>query len=459
MKKTKEEIAEELLKRRKARKDFLSFCNYLYPSYIDGYHLKQLREFILPVINGDQRLCISLPPRHSKSLHCSILFPLFYILNSKDDEKDVIITSYSQEIASTQLNEIRKIVESDNFKSLYPHVNILIDNFKNIIFNINGIGKSIYAVGVDGGLTGRGCSLLIADDLIKNRTDANSETIRRTTLDWWKSTALTRLTPNGNVMVIGTRWHPGDIIGDILENNKNYKSLIMKAINENNEPLWKERFDLEKLNEIKKEIGLYEWECLYQCAPYSRGSGIFNIEKINWITKEQLPKNQRWIRCWDLASTIKQRASDDPDYTVGILGCVTKDKLPKVYVQDITIIREEAPKRNDIIQKIALSDGPNIIQFMEAFGSYKDAFNEMQRILMGLRTVRQSRLPGDKVSKLQPLEPILENNNLFIVENKHKDLIMRQLGEFPSGRHDDIPDAIAILCGEMLKPKSTIMII
>ena len=68
-------------------------------------------------------------------------------------------------------------------------------------------------VGFGGPLTGRGADLLLIDDPIKNRADANSQVQRDHLYDWWTSTARTRLEPGGSIIVIMTRWHDDDIFG------------------------------------------------------------------------------------------------------------------------------------------------------------------------------------------------------------------------------------------------------
>ena len=60
-------------------------------------------------------------------------------------------------------------------------------------------------VGVGGPFTGYGFDLLIIDDPVKNREEANSPTQRQHLWDWWRSTARTRLEPGGSIIVVTTR--------------------------------------------------------------------------------------------------------------------------------------------------------------------------------------------------------------------------------------------------------------
>ena len=51
------------------------------------------------------------------------------------------------------------------------------------------------AAGVGGGITGKGANILVIDDPVKNREDAESEFNRESVWNWYTSTAYTRLAP------------------------------------------------------------------------------------------------------------------------------------------------------------------------------------------------------------------------------------------------------------------------
>ncbi len=56
--------------------------------------------------------------------------------------------------------------------------------------------------GVGGPITGKGADILIIDDPVKNAEEANSQTYRDKTWEWYQSTAYTRLEPNGSIIII-----------------------------------------------------------------------------------------------------------------------------------------------------------------------------------------------------------------------------------------------------------------
>jgi hypothetical protein len=69
--------------------------------------------------------------------------------------------------------------------------------------------------GVGGGITGKGAHLLIIDDPVKNADDARSEVKQQSAIEWWKSTARTRLQKGAGVILVMTRWHEEDLAVDM----------------------------------------------------------------------------------------------------------------------------------------------------------------------------------------------------------------------------------------------------
>jgi predicted phage terminase large subunit-like protein len=184
-----------------------------------------------------------------------------------------------------------------------------------------------------------------------------------------------------------------------------------------------------------------------QCDPVSRGGNLFKVDQIKKV--DTMPGGLQWVRVWDMASSIKERMSDDPDYTVGILMAVERTSVQsmpvrKVYVRDMVRIREEAPKRNKLILETAKKDGETVRIIIERNGAYKDAYAELRDMMHGARSIHGVVSTMDKVAKASPLEAIVENGNFYILQANWNDPFLEEFSQFPSGRHDDIVDAVSI---------------
>lgn len=106
-------------------------------------------------------------------------------------------------------------------------------------------------MGRGGPITGRGAHLLVLDDLLKDREEAQSETVRRYLHEWYAYVAYTRLQPGAAIVLIATRWHEDDLAGRLLNEhaNENWVVVSLPAIAEVDEsfrhagePLWPEKF-------------------------------------------------------------------------------------------------------------------------------------------------------------------------------------------------------------------------
>jgi len=452
-------ILQELENRLKVQNSLMDFYKAVYPKFIPGKHIDKIVDALEKVEQGKiKRLIISLPPRHSKSNTASIIFPCWYL--GRNPSKRIVLTSYSQGISDEQCKKAKELFLHEDYSKYFD---VKIGN-KNTDNNWEtSKGGSYYSVGIQGSLTGRGFDLGICDDHCKDRLDASSETYRRRTIDWYKSTFYTRQSKDAAIIIIATRWGQDDLTGYLLQQEaqggEKWEKVVLPAINEDGEALWPEVFNKDKLEVIKKTIGDFEWNALYQQEPVSRSGNLFKVNNMKIYNNDvEFPK-VRYIRVWDIASSKKQRDSDNPDYTCSVLCAVTKvNGMNNLWLKDYIGFREEAPKRNQIIKNIAVRDGPSVNVFMEAFGGYKDAYSEMKEVLRGISNVYPSRMAGDKVVKAAPMEVVFDSGNVHAIKNSYWDLLYKQLIEFPNGSHDDFPDSLAAAYYELTKSKSGILI-
>jgi hypothetical protein len=133
---------------------------------------------------------------------------------------------------------------------------------------------------------------LIVDDPFKGSEDAESQTQRDRVWDWWQSVALTRLEPNGSLVVINTRWNPDDLSGRLLESEGDEWTVIdLPALSmaeddplgrSPGDALWPERYNAEDLARIRKGVGERVWWSLYQQQPRPLEGGTWQW---SWIVK------------------------------------------------------------------------------------------------------------------------------------------------------------------------------
>ena len=393
---------------------------------------------------------INVPPRNGKSDQVSrFLAPRF--LGEFPDE-EVLIVSYNQEKTKEFNRFSRSLIESAPYKNAYPEITLDQRNrsVKEFGVQLQGktvVGKSQYA-GFQGGVAGKGSALLIIDDYLRNRKDAESQIVRNGIFEEFESGMLTRLEEVYIFIILATRWHPDDLTGRIIEEDsiKIDRHIILPALSEEYESgtLFPERFPLEKVLLKKKQISSYAFNSLYQQEPTLRGGNIFKYENIIEVDKEpDIFKNANLVRCWDIASSDPSKN----DWTVGIKGkYIVVNKLEYIYIDSIDRFQKTSVYRDRIIKDRAESE--KIRVGIECYGPYKDTFNNIKHVIKGVCTLKPLTPPGSKEVKAEPLEPIIEFNRFYInAKNckRHLDELKKEIKEFPSSKHDDIVDAIALI--------------
>lgn len=160
-----------------------------------------------------------MPPRHGKSQLSSIYFPAWFL--GRNPEKEIITTSYSGELAKKFGGETRDLISDRQYQTVF-NVRLKEDSQAKTLWHTEQ-GGSYTAVGRGGTITGRGADILLIDDPFANREEAESKTIRDSVYDWYTSTAYTRLEKGAAIVIIMTRWHTDDLVGRLLEKEKDGK--------------------------------------------------------------------------------------------------------------------------------------------------------------------------------------------------------------------------------------------
>ena len=227
--------AKHLLALREAQDSFLGFVRLIHPEWeIPSFHsdlIQKLDAFEKDRL-GVNNLLITMPPRHSKSTYSTVLFPSYFM--ARDPMRFTMSCSYNAELATGFGREIRAIVENKLTTQAFPDFTLnpkftAADSWR------TEPGGIYNAVGIGGTTSGRPANLLIVDDPIKAREDAESMTQRNKTWNYYTSALATRLQPThdnrpAKQLIILTRWHPDDLAGRIME-TEDWKEGLWEHIN------------------------------------------------------------------------------------------------------------------------------------------------------------------------------------------------------------------------------------
>lgn len=397
-----------------------------------------------------KRVIVTMPPRHGKSRLVAEEFASWYL--SKNPTKEVIVSSYAQDRSNRISLNVRNRLESQLNMAQFPNCRVDPDN-RRIDDWLTTEKGGMLSAGVGGAITGRGADLFIIDDPIKNREEAESQLVRDRVWDWFTSTAYTRLSPDGIMVIIMTRWHPDDLVGRLLDPDRvkeleeagiaDEKFTVFKfpAIATRTEkllkrvegdPLWPERWTAKRLAAVKMAVGSYDWDALYQCAPKRKDGNYANRAWFKLINRDELPRNRKAVRFWDLAATEDKK--NDP--TAG--PKMSKDIHGNFYIEDIQHFRALWPEAKRKI--VARSIVERIMVGVEAQGGFKIAFSELRTALLGKCLVKGFSVEKDKLTRALPFFAAAEAGKVFVVRADWNYAFFDELESFPTGKHDDRVD-------------------
>lgn len=404
-----------------------------------------------------RRICISCPPRTGKSMLSSIMFPAWVL--TKTPGAHVIQSSYSSELSEDFSRKAKGVLTSDAYRALFPP--ILDPAVQRLKAWQTLAGGSYYATGVGGGATGRGADFFICDDLIKNRDEASSQIHRDKVWDWFMSTAMTRLSPNGVMIVIATRWNEDDLIGRLTNPERlrqfrdhgladeAFEVINLEAICENphsdplkrqlGQALWPEQWPVERLLATKLQIGPHEFAAQYQGRPSPEGGNLVDSRKIRSIERHQVPSDLRLVWAWDLASSTKTHA----DFSVGALGAMDKDG--NIYLVNINRGKRAWPEQKRTILHCAEVNGIGSTIAIETTAAWVIAKDELTTAAAGRFIVKGYTPNKDKIGRANPWLAKIDAGMFYLVRGPWNQDFLHELEQFPNGAHDDQVDAISVL--------------
>lgn len=310
-------------------------------------------------------------------------------------------------------------------------------------------GGGVKAVGVGAGVTGFGAGLIVIDDPVKGRAEAESMVRRNHLWEWYTDDLYTRLEPNGQIILIQTRWHEDDLAGRLRreaeDGGDQWDELTLPALAEENDPaerqpgeaLWPERFGVEKLEAARRRQGSYSFAALYQQRPTPRSGGIFSREWFGRVINRPPPR-LRWARGYDLAVSTRTTA----DYTASF-RCAF-DVNGTLYIADGFRSRIEYPEqRRFVLGRITAER--NTIHGIESALHGKALVQDLrqERGVQG-RQLRAVNADKDKVTRALAWAPLAEERRVVLIDGPWVREFIDEAAAFPHGEHDDQIDAVSL---------------
>lgn len=448
---------------RTGREDFMPYCQLANMNL--GWRKMSYLQYLLPRVQdfvenkgeyeGVQIFIVSIPPQHGKSMSITETLPGWYA--GKYPGSKQIIVSYGSDLARKfgRRNKL-KIKEWGGYV-----FGCTVSRTKKSDIDFEVIGEEgqtgeIRAVGILSGITGKSADLIIVDDPIKNREEADSQTQRDKIWGEFQNSVMTRLSANGKVIVIQTRWHDDDLTGRIVKSGSyDYAYVNIPCEAEENDILGRKKGDalapeigkdkkwLEKTkrnyvegkNEDSNEFGSGKraWFSLYQGNPVIEEGNI--IDGTWWKYYDILPdRYDEMIMSIDAAF----KGEDSSDFVVIQVWAKYGTSM---FLIDLDRKRRDFPDTLDAIRKMKTKHPQARQMLIEDKANGPAIIQVLRKEFFGILPINPK---GDKVARVKAVSYAIEAGNVYIPRNKPWVYeFLQETKKFPRGEHDDQVDAMS----------------
>jgi predicted phage terminase large subunit-like protein len=424
------------------------FMQYASPyPYKLAPHLQLLNQALLRAATlPDQRIIVSMPPRHGKSELTSIGFPAWYM--GQKPGAQIILGAYEADFAAGFGGKARDMFEEygpdvygwtvdpdNNAKTKWQ----TIPSYKGA--NTRRVHKAtMQTAGLGGSITGKGADVLLIDDPVKNAEAVETKQAREKMWDWWRSTAYTRLMPGGSAVVVQTRWHQDDLAGRLiqqsLDGEEHWEVMNLPAICDSandllgrpeGEPLWPEQWPLSALLQKKMSVGPYWWAAMYQGRPVPLEGGILKHEYMKHRYREA-PAMVRVVQSID--SAFKTGVAND----YSVIATWGTDGI-NFYLLDLWRAKVEFPELKQAIRDQYYKWNPSGV-YVEDAASGQSIIQEFQRESM--IPVIAKNVKGNDISRAHAVSGLFQAGKVKLPVSASwlADWIEEHVA-FPNGMHDD----------------------
>lgn len=327
-------LVRRMIAAKSAANSLLSFARYTMPDpedvenpdvslYQVAAHHRLIAEAVEKFERGEWlRVCLSIPPQFGKSEIISRR-GISWILGRRP-YLNIMFGTYNQDFANEFGDDVRTIVQSPEFKQVFPRCQLRPGSKSKDHMVTTQRGKLSF-LGRGGSGTGRPADRFVIDDPIKDAKEASSLTIRDDVWNWFTKVVYTRCHAASGIFIVQTRWDEDDLIGRLTDpSNPHYvkevadkwvyinvpaiidDEKIAEALGKKvGESLWPERFSLDHL-ESARALNPVGFSALYQGRPTPLEGAFFKQAHLHTYDIGELPREGNMYLSGDLALSLDQ---------------------------------------------------------------------------------------------------------------------------------------------------------
>ena len=440
-------IRAELARRELARRLFREYLRYVHgAAWIETAMSRYLADRVQTFLEADTGhafdvLLIETPPQHGKSMTVTEALPSWQL--GRHPESRIILAAYNDELAERFLRRNReKLLRcGETLFGVTPGgVN------RASAFELAGCRGGMIARGVRSGVTGNPADLILIDDPVKSREEADSETWRAKVWEEWQNSLKSRLAAGAKVIVIMTPWHEDDLAGRLLRSEQNVTLLRLPVAAEAGDPLgrrpgaalcpelgkddrWLRDFRRSYVSDPRG--GARAWAALYQCAP--------RVEEGNLVRRQ-------WWRYYDPAAV--------GEFSAEVISVDAAFKGTEK--SDFVAVTVWGKRGNDYYLRHIVNRQMGFSETLRAIRAVAARFPYARRVLIEdkangpaiLEVLRRELFcipvdpKGGKAARVNAVSPAIESGHVFLPEGlPGLEAFLDQWTAFPNAAHDDMVDS------------------
>jgi predicted phage terminase large subunit-like protein len=448
------------------RDDVIAYSLFVDPVYrANRFHRFMARKTAAALARGRGRIMVFAPPQHGKSEFVSRKLPA-YALGRYPGTK-VIAASYGEDLALFNGAAVRDIMTGAAHRAVFPEASIKPGSAAKDYFETANGGRYLGTT-VRGGATGFGATLFLIDDPFKDRAEADSVTVRKSVVDWYKAVVLTRLAEDSVLIIMHTRWHTDDLAGWCMREqaHENWDVINLPALAEADDVMGREigealvpdRFSANALRHTQVSLGggdARDWLAMYQQRPVAEGGGEFKDAWLQFYANANAGRGMTKVILVDPASG--RRAKEENDYTaICVVGLGADGNY---YLLDLVYDRLNLAQRTSALLRLHRKYRPEHPVRYEQYGMQADIEHirsEQERLQYRFPIVEVGG-STPKANRIRRMVPSFSTGRWWLPNQLWYTNIAGQLVDlvhvfreseykaFPVGRHDHILDALARL--------------
>lgn len=478
------EILEAQLEKRTSYEAFC-FDSDLFGEEVPARHHRLICVLLQKVADGEiDRLMLFCPPGAGKSTYVSHRFPAWF-MGYKPGTK-IVAASHTAGLAARNGKRARDIIGHPAYRAIFPEIGVDGDSSARDDWSTAG-GGEYFATGMRNGATGRRGDGVLIDDPFSGRKEADSDVMRETIWDAYRSDLRSRLRKDGWIILMHQRWHDDDVAGRILPSNWDGRSGWVEARDgeqwfvanlqmecefpdndllgrKEGELLWPEWFDAKRVRQDKITAGSRDWNAKYQGRPRDAEGGILQRRWWRKWPSDKAPKCCYILQTWDTAFEEDEENDPSARTTWGVFDI--QDEANASVVGD-AIKKGLIPPWRDDKGRIAKDVHRYHAILLERFNERVEFHALKREAIDGIRRFRPDRILIEKKSSGHSLIQELRRGRIHVSEYLpdrskrarawaaqvpleqgavwHMDRtwaedVIDQSSRFPTGKHEDLVD-------------------